>query len=79
MTVAASADGSEPGTFAIGADEATTIANIEAALTAGIEEASASELAAASAIKASLDFFAADLDNPPQRIDGRPTKAPRVS
>jgi flagellin-like hook-associated protein FlgL len=72
ITLTASADGSEPGTFAIGADETATLANIEAALGSELERVGGTQLAAASAITASRNFFSADLNNPPQRVDGPP-------
>ena len=72
ITLTASADGSQPGTFAIGADETATIANIEAALGTALEEAGKTVLPAASAITASRNFFESDLSNPPLRVDGPP-------
>ena len=72
ITLTASADGSAENSFAIGADETATLANIEAAIGTALETAAATDLSASSSVVAARSFFAADIDNPPQRIDGPP-------
>ena len=59
-----------PGTdaFTIGATPAATAANLQAVLTASISKLADTALTAASAVKASSDFFG----NPPQRVVGPP-------
>jgi flagellar hook-associated protein 3 FlgL len=59
-----------PGTdsFTIGATPAATAANLQATLTASISKLADTALTAASAVKASSDFFG----NPPQRVVGPP-------
>ncbi len=65
---------SPPGTnqFTIGATPAATAANFQAALTTGLGTLAATSLTAASAVAASNEFFAADANNPPQRVAGPP-------
>jgi flagellar hook-associated protein 3 FlgL len=58
--------------FTIGATPANTAANFQAALTTAIGTLAATSLTAASAVAASNEFFAADLNNPPQRVNGPP-------
>ena len=57
-----------PGSFAIGATPAATAANLNAALTNSIGTLAKTSLVAASAIRATHDFF----DSPPQRVDVTP-------
>jgi flagellar hook-associated protein 3 FlgL len=59
-----------PGTnqFTIGATQAATAANLQAALTVGVSQIGSTSLSAASAMAASNDFF----DDPPQRVNGPP-------
>lgn len=56
------------GSFAIGATPAATAANLNTALTSSIGTLAKTSLVAASAIRASDDFF----DSPPQRVDVTP-------
>jgi hypothetical protein len=58
--------------FAIGATADISAQNLAAAIDAEIQLLTRTELAAASAMQASNDFFAIDADNPPQRVDGPP-------
>ncbi|MDO8876812.1 MAG: flagellar biosynthesis protein FlgL [Pseudolabrys sp.] len=58
--------------FLIGADEATTTANLSTALNTSIGKLAATALKAASAVKASSEFFSADASTPPPRVDGPP-------
>ena len=60
------------GTFEIGLTVDDTATNLAAALDTEIQRAARVELAAASAIMASEEFFAIDAGNPPQRVDGPP-------
>ncbi len=60
------------GSFLIGATPTDTANNLASALDAQILTLGKTELAAASAIKASDDFFATAGGNPPQRVDGPP-------
>lgn len=60
------------GTFAIGATVDDTAQNLATAVDAEIQRLARTELAAASAIQASQDFFAIDAGNPPQRVAGPP-------
>jgi flagellar hook-associated protein 3 FlgL len=60
------------GQFSIGATPADTALNLQNAITAGVTTLGATSLTAASAVAASNDFFDADVDNPPQRVDGPP-------
>lgn len=61
-----------PGTFAIGATAADTAANLASALDGAIQTSAQTDLAAASAIQASNEFFDTDANNPAQRVDGPP-------
>jgi hypothetical protein len=61
-----------PGRFHIGADTTEAAANLASALDAEIQRVARVDLAAASAMQASEDFFAIDADNPPQRVAGPP-------
>jgi flagellin-like hook-associated protein FlgL len=56
------------GSFAIGATPTATAANLNAAVTSSIGKLAKTSLVAASAIRASDDFF----DQPPQRVDVTP-------
>ncbi len=58
--------------FTIGATAADTAANLQAALTTATGKLAGSALTAASAVSASDDFFNADANNPPLRVDGPP-------
>ena len=73
LTLTATADSPPgPNQFTIGADATMTADNLEASLTAAIGKLAGGALAAASAVAASDQFFAGDLNNPPQRIVGPP-------
>lgn len=61
-----------PDQFAIGATAADTASNLQSALTTAVGNSAASSLKAASAMVASNDFFNADANNPPQRVNGPP-------
>jgi flagellin-like hook-associated protein FlgL len=61
-----------PNEFTIGADTTETAANLQGALTGAIGTAARTTLAAASAVQASNEFFNADTNNPPMRVDGPP-------
>ena len=65
---------SPPGTneFTIGGSTAITAANFETTLNTVIGTLASTALKAASAVSASTDFFSADTNNPPQRVDGPP-------
>lgn len=58
--------------FLIGASLAATASNLQSALTSTISNQANTSLKAASAVKASNDFFGADSSNPPQRVVGPP-------
>lgn len=58
--------------FTIGATAADTATNLQAALTTATAKLAGGALAAASAVAASDDFFDADSNNPPARVDGPP-------
>jgi flagellar hook-associated protein 3 FlgL len=60
------------GQFTIGATPADTATNFQNALTSAVGKLAATSLTAASAVAASNDFFSADANNPPQRVDGPP-------
>lgn len=60
------------GQFTIGATSADTAVNLQAALTTSVKQAAGSTLTAASAMQASNEFFDADVNNPPLRVDGPP-------
>jgi flagellar hook-associated protein 3 FlgL len=61
-----------PGQYTIGADQATTAANIQGALTASFKTLAATDLTAASAITASRNFFDIDATHAAQRVAGPP-------
>jgi flagellin-like hook-associated protein FlgL len=65
---------SPPGTnqFSIGTTPALTAANLQGALNTAVGKLAATSLTAASAVAASNDFFDADVNHPPQRVDGPP-------
>jgi flagellin-like hook-associated protein FlgL len=73
LTLTATAT-SPPGSnqFTIGATPTDTATNFQNALTGAIGALANTSLAAASAVSASNDFFSADSNNPPQRVDGPP-------
>ncbi len=58
--------------FTIGATPSDTATNFQNALTSAVGTLAATSLTAASAVSASNDFFNADSNNPPQRVDGPP-------
>ena len=58
--------------FTIGASAAATANNLQSALATAVGKLAATSLTAASAVTASNDFFSADSNNPPQRVDGPP-------
>jgi flagellin-like hook-associated protein FlgL len=58
--------------FTIGATDADTTANFQAALNSSIATLGKTALTASSAVAASNDFFNADSNNPPMRVDGPP-------
>jgi flagellar hook-associated protein 3 FlgL len=58
--------------FTIGATAGATATNFQAALATSVGKVAGTSLAAASAVSASNDFFSADANNPPQRVDGPP-------
>jgi len=60
------------GEFTIGADAATTAANFQTALQSGVSKLASTSLTAASAIKASQEFFAGSPSSPPLRVSGPP-------
>jgi flagellin-like hook-associated protein FlgL len=60
------------GAFTIGADPDATAANLQATLTKSIGKLASSSLTAASAVQASKEFFSADTNTPPPRVDGPP-------
>ena len=72
MTARAAGTPSSAGTFAIGADAASTAASFGAALDAPVRDLAASRLAGASTTVAAQDFFAGSTTNPPRRIAGPP-------
>lgn len=61
-----------PDKFTIGATPAATASNLQAALTSSIGAAAKTSLQAASAVQASAEFFNADVNNPPLRVNGPP-------
>ena len=62
----------EDGQFQIGATVAGSIANLDTAVQSEIQRVAKSELAAASAITASGEFFDGTAGSPPLRVDGPP-------
>ena len=61
-----------PNEFFIGATSAATATNFQAALSAALGKEAKTSLAAASAMTATASFFNADINNPPQRVNGPP-------
>ena len=61
-----------PNQFSIGTTPALTATNLQSALNTAVGKLAATSLTAASAVAASNDFFDADVNNPPQRVDGPP-------
>ncbi|MCW5687710.1 MAG: flagellar biosynthesis protein FlgL [Pseudolabrys sp.] len=61
-----------PGQFTIGATTDDTTNNLKAALTSALDTTAKTSLTAASAVQASNEFFNADANNPPPRVDGPP-------
>jgi flagellin-like hook-associated protein FlgL len=61
-----------PNQFTIGATTAATATNFQTALNTSVGVLAATSLTAASAVAASNDFFDADANNPPQRVNGPP-------
>lgn len=72
IEVIASADGSQPNSFMIGATAADTATNLSAAINTALAGEAATTLRAASAVQASEDFFNTEGGAPPQRVDGPP-------
>lgn len=62
----------EDGQFLIGSDAATTASNFQSALTGAVETFVQEDMAAASALQASTDFFNISSGSPAQRVDGPP-------
>src|SRR6185437_7043177 len=73
LTLTATTD-SPPGAnqFTIGPNQTATANNFQTALTTALGKLAGGPLAAASAIAGSQQFFDADANNPPQRVDGPP-------
>jgi flagellin-like hook-associated protein FlgL len=69
---ASSAVPTPAGSFAIGATAADTAANLASVLDTKIQGLAKTDLAAASAVEASNEFFNIDAAHPPQRVDGPP-------
>ena len=63
------------GEFQIGASAAATASNFSTTLTSVVQVAASTDLSAASAMKASRDFFAADAANPYVRLSANPPAA----
>lgn len=61
-----------PDQFTIGTLPSDTTTNLTAALTSAIEKLGNTALTAASAVQASDEFFDADANHPPVRVDGPP-------
>jgi flagellin-like hook-associated protein FlgL len=59
-------------TFLIGATPAATAANLQAALTTGVQTLADTQLRAASTVEAAHNFFDVDAGQPPQRVMGPP-------
>lgn len=59
-----------PDQFVIGVDGATTATNLNSALNTSLTKLAGTALTAASAVKASSEFFSADANNPPPRVTG---------
>jgi len=73
VTLTATTD-SPPGAgqFTIGASPSATTTNLTAALTTAMQTVANTDLTAASAVQASNEFFNADANHPPLRVDGPP-------
>jgi flagellar hook-associated protein 3 FlgL len=69
---ASSAVPTPAGSFAIGATVAATATNLAAAIDTKIQSLAKTDLAAASAVAASDNFFNTDASNPAQRVNGPP-------
>ena len=61
-----------PNQFTIGATPDDTTTNLQTALTGALGTLAKTSLTAASAVQASNEFFAADANHPPVRVDGPP-------
>lgn len=61
-----------PNQFTIGATPDDTTTNLKAALTTALGTAGSTSLTAASAVQASNEFFNADANHPPLRVNGPP-------
>ncbi|MCW5691089.1 MAG: flagellar biosynthesis protein FlgL [Pseudolabrys sp.] len=61
-----------PNQFTIGATPTDTTNSLTAALTSSIQTMAGTSLTAASAVQASNEFFNADANHPPLRVDGPP-------
>ena len=74
-SISLTASGTVPtpgGSFAIGANAAATAANLAGVLDTKIQALAKTDLAAASAVAASNNFFNTDASNPAQRVNGPP-------
>lgn len=60
------------GSFTIGVNANDTASKFQAAMTGALGTLAATQLTAASAVQASNEFFDADVNNPPLRVDGPP-------
>jgi flagellar hook-associated protein 3 FlgL len=69
LTLRAETTATSPGDFVIGADANATAVNFQAALDTAMQGLSQSKLRAASALKASDDFFNVDATHEPQRVN----------
>jgi flagellin-like hook-associated protein FlgL len=58
--------------FTIGVNASDTAANFQSGMTSALGTLAATSLTAASAVQASNEFFDADVNNPPLRVDGPP-------
>jgi flagellin-like hook-associated protein FlgL len=61
-----------PNQFSIGGTPTLTATNLQGALNTAVGKLADTSLTAASAVAASNDFFDADVNNPPQRVNGPP-------
>lgn len=68
----ADSEGAADSTFAIGADDATTAANLRATITAALGKEASTTLSAASAQVSAKNFFDGSASNPPKRVAGPP-------
>ncbi len=71
-STASSAVPTPNGSFAIGVDATATAANLASVLDTKIQALAKTDLAAASAVEASNEFFNINATHPPQRVDGPP-------